>query len=92
MKAGFIGFGAMGYPMASICTRRACSPPSITAARESPALARETGCSAAGSIAELAGLCDAVVLCVTADADVLAVVDVLLEISSKVRWCLTAPP
>ena len=42
------------------------------------ALAAETGCVAAASPAELARLCEAVVLCVSADADVLAVVDALL--------------
>jgi 3-hydroxyisobutyrate dehydrogenase len=40
-------------------------------------LAAETGCVAAKSVADLAKLCDAVVLCVSADADVLEVVDAL---------------
>jgi 3-hydroxyisobutyrate dehydrogenase len=42
------------------------------------ALAAETGCVAFASPAELAKACDAVVVCVSADADVLAVVDALL--------------
>lgn len=42
------------------------------------ALAAETGCVAATSPAELAAAVDAVVVCVSADADVLAVVDALL--------------
>jgi 3-hydroxyisobutyrate dehydrogenase len=42
------------------------------------ALAAETGCQAAASPAELAAGCDALVLCVSADRDVLAVVDALL--------------
>jgi 3-hydroxyisobutyrate dehydrogenase len=41
------------------------------------ALAAELGCTAVASPAELARLCDAVVLCVSADADVLAMVDAL---------------
>ena len=41
------------------------------------ALAAELGCMAAGSAAELGGLCDAVVLCVSADADVLQMVEAL---------------
>ena len=41
------------------------------------ALAAETGCTAADSIEALTKLCDAVVLCVSADADVLQVVDAL---------------
>ena len=44
---------------------------------KSEALARETGCVAAKDIAALAALCDAVVLCVSADADVLEVVEAL---------------
>jgi 3-hydroxyisobutyrate dehydrogenase len=41
------------------------------------ALAAELGCSAAGSVTELAKSCDAVVLCVSADVDVLQVVQTL---------------
>lgn len=56
------------------------------------ALAREAGCRAAADVTELAALCDAVVLCVTADADVLAVVDALspaLKKGSLVLDCST---
>lgn len=42
------------------------------------ALAQETNCQHAASIADLAAACDAVVICVSADADVLGVVDELL--------------
>ena len=42
------------------------------------ALAREANCQHAPSIADLAAACDAVVICVSADADVLGVVDDLL--------------
>jgi len=41
------------------------------------ALAAELACTAAASVTELAGLCDAVVLCVAADADVLEMVGAL---------------
>lgn len=44
---------------------------------KSRALAADTGCVAYATPAELARGCDAVVLCVSADADVLAVVDAL---------------
>ena len=47
-------------------------------ANKAQALAGETGCSAATSPAALARLSEAVVLCVSADADVLAVVEALL--------------
>lgn len=56
------------------------------------ALAAELGCIAAASPAELAGLCEAVVLCVSADADVLAMVDALapaLERGALVIDCST---
>jgi 3-hydroxyisobutyrate dehydrogenase len=41
-------------------------------------LAQETGCKAVESIAELPPLCNVIVLCVSADTDVLAVVDAML--------------
>jgi 3-hydroxyisobutyrate dehydrogenase len=78
MKTGFIGLGAMGLPMALNLHKA-----SLLAAvyNRSPAkaasLAAETGCVAAKSVEDLAKLCDAVVLCVSADADVLQVVDAL---------------
>jgi len=93
MKAGFIGLGAMGHAMA-----RNLHKAGLLAAvynrthAKAEALARETGCGAAASVAELAALCDAVVLCVTADADVLAVVDALgpgLKRGSLVLDCST---
>lgn len=78
MKVGFVGLGAMGAPMA----RNLHKAGLLTAVyNRSPgkaqALAAELGCSAAASVAELARLCDAVVLCVSADADVSQVVDAL---------------
>lgn len=79
MKVGFIGLGAMGMHMARSLHRAGwlagCWNRSPEKAR---ALAAETGCLAATTPAELARACDAVVLCVSADADVLAVVDALL--------------
>ncbi|HSN18660.1 MAG TPA: NAD(P)-dependent oxidoreductase [Gammaproteobacteria bacterium] len=78
MKTGFIGLGAMGMPMA-----RNLHKAGLLAAvyNRSPdkarALAAELGCIAAASVAELAKLCEAVVLCVSADADVLEMVEAL---------------
>jgi 3-hydroxyisobutyrate dehydrogenase len=78
MKTGFIGLGAMGLGMArnlhkagmlAGCWNRS--------ADKAAALAAETGTRAYASPAELAADCEAVVLCVSADADVLAVVDQL---------------
>lgn len=47
-------------------------------AAKAAALAQETACLHAATIADLAAACDAVVICVSADADVLGVVDELL--------------
>lgn len=47
-------------------------------AAKATALAQETGCKAVDKPAELAELCDVIVTCVSADADVLAVIDELL--------------
>lgn len=73
MKTGFIGLGAMGWPMAS----RLHAAGLLTGVfNRSGARAHEfeaaTGCAVASSVSELAALCDCAVLCVTADEDVLA--------------------
>ncbi|HEY1774065.1 MAG TPA: NAD(P)-dependent oxidoreductase [Gammaproteobacteria bacterium] len=78
MKVGFVGLGAMGAPMA----RNLHKAGLLTAVyNRSPdkakALAAELGCAACASVADLAKLCDAVVLCVSADADVSRVVETL---------------
>ena len=79
MKTGFIGLGAMGMHMARNLHRggllAGCWSRSADKAR---ALAGETGCLAAASPTALARLCEAVVMCVSADADVLSVVAALL--------------
>jgi 3-hydroxyisobutyrate dehydrogenase len=49
-------------------------------AEKATALAQETGCKAVGKLADLAPLCDVIVSCVSADADVLAVIDELLPV------------
>ncbi|HEY4126724.1 MAG TPA: NAD(P)-dependent oxidoreductase [Gammaproteobacteria bacterium] len=79
MKTGFVGLGAMGLSMA----RNLHKAGLLTAVYnrtpgKAQALATETSCTAAASVSELGKLCDAVVLCVSADADVLEVVDALV--------------
>lgn len=79
-KVGFIGLGAMGYPMALNLHKASL----LTAAynrtySKAEALARETGCLASKDIATLAKDCTAVVVCVSADRDVLEVVDQLAQ-------------
>ncbi|MFI4920254.1 MAG: NAD(P)-dependent oxidoreductase [Gammaproteobacteria bacterium] len=93
MKAGFIGLGAMGYAMAQNLHKAGLLAAVYNRSPgKAEALTQETGCKAATSVAELAALCDAVVLCVTADEDVLAVVDALaanLKQGSIVLDCST---
>ena len=78
MKTGFIGLGAMGAPMASnlhaggwltAVWNRSPQPASALAAR--------TGCEIASDPADLAARCELVVICVSGDADVLAVIDAM---------------
>jgi 3-hydroxyisobutyrate dehydrogenase len=76
MKTGFIGLGAMGLPMARNLHKAGLLAAVYNRTPDKAlALAAETGCRASASIADLAAACDAVVVCVSADADVLAVVD-----------------
>ncbi len=80
MKTGFIGLGAMGYPMAlNLHKAGLLAAVYNRSPGKAQSLAHETACSAAASVAELGKLCDAVVLCVSADPDVLAVVDALAD-------------
>jgi 3-hydroxyisobutyrate dehydrogenase len=79
MRAGFAGLGAMGAHMARNLARQG-----LLAAvwNRSPAkaadLAEELGVAHAAAPAQLAAMADAVLICVSADADVLEVVDALL--------------
>ncbi len=78
MKAGFIGLGAMGLPMARSLHRAGLLLGAWNrTASKAAALAAETGCRAFPSPAELAAACSAVVTCVSADDDLLAVVDAI---------------
>jgi 3-hydroxyisobutyrate dehydrogenase len=78
MQVGFVGLGAMGHPMALNLNKAGLLAAVYNRSPEkAQALAAETGCVAPKSVADLAKLCDAVVLCVSADADVLEVVDAL---------------
>jgi 3-hydroxyisobutyrate dehydrogenase len=80
MRVGFVGLGAMGMPMALNLHRAGLlagawnRTPAKTAA-----LAAETGAPAAESLAALAAACDLVVSCVSADEDLLGVVDALAQ-------------
>jgi len=76
MQTGFVGLGAMGAHMARNLHRAGL----LTGvwnrtSGKATALAQELGCHAFASLAELAGNCEAVVICVSADDDLRAVVD-----------------
>ncbi len=78
MRTGFIGLGAMGTPMARNLHRAELLGAVWNRTPEKArALAAELRCQAADSPAELAARCEAVVLCVSADRDVLDVVEAL---------------
>ncbi len=79
MRVGFIGLGAMGVSMARNLHRAGLLTGVWNRTAERAAeLAAELGVEAAASPASLAARCDTLVACVSADADVLAVVDSLL--------------
>jgi 3-hydroxyisobutyrate dehydrogenase len=78
MKAGFIGLGAMGLPMARNLARAGLLEGTWNRTSERAlSLAAETGTTAYASPAELAAACEVIVLCVSADADVLEIVATL---------------
>ena len=75
MRAGFVGLGAMGMHMARNLHRAGLLEAVWNRTREkATALAAELGCQAPETLAALASRVDAVVICVSADADVLDVV------------------
>ena len=79
MKTGFIGLGAMGAPMARNLHKAGLLHGVWNrSADKAHALAAELGCAAPATLAALASECDALVMCVAADADVLAVIDALV--------------
>jgi len=78
MKVGFIGLGAMGQHMARNLHRAGLLTGAWNRTRtRTEALAAETGCRVFGTPAELAAACDFIVTCVSADEDLLTVIDAL---------------
>lgn len=79
MNVGFIGLGAMGRHMARNLHRAGLLAGVWNrTASKATAFASETGCRAFGSTAELAANCEFIVICVSADDDLLSVVAALL--------------
>jgi len=78
MRTGFVGLGAMGMHMARNLHRAGFLAGVWNRTGEKArALAKETGCDAFESLSELATRVDSVVICVSADRDVLDVVQAL---------------
>ncbi len=78
MKTGFIGLGAMGIPMARNLAKAGLLQGVWNRSPDkAQTLAAEPGCTAYATAADLAAHCEAIVLCVAADADVRAVVDAI---------------
>ncbi|WP_445372231.1 NAD(P)-dependent oxidoreductase [Methylomonas sp. HW2-6] len=76
MKTGFIGLGAMGLGMARNLAKAGHLAAVYNRTVEKAAsLAAETGAEACGSIEQLAGNAEVIMICVSADQDVLDVVD-----------------
>lgn len=77
-KTAFIGLGAMGAPMAGHLKAKGLLHAIANRTQaKAEALAREWGVLAPATLAELAATCDVIALCVTADADVLNLVEAL---------------
>jgi 3-hydroxyisobutyrate dehydrogenase len=80
MRAGFIGLGAMGQHMARNLHKAGLLAVAWNRTREkAEKLAAETACVVAGDARDLGAQADVVVLCVSADNDVLDVVGQLEE-------------
>ncbi|HEX2493259.1 MAG TPA: NAD(P)-dependent oxidoreductase [Steroidobacter sp.] len=79
LRVGFVGLGAMGMSMArNLHKRGLLSAVWNRTSAKAEALAQETGCGAVAHPADLAQRVDVVVICVSADADVLSIIDAML--------------
>ena len=75
-RVGFAGLGAMGAPMAKNLHRAGLLHAVWNRSRDkATALAAELGCQSPASLSEFAAMLDAVVVCVSADADVRSVIE-----------------
>ncbi len=76
MRTGFVGLGGMGAPMARNLQRAGLLAGVWNRTTDkAAALAADCGCTAYPTLAALAADCEAVVICVSADLDVRAVID-----------------
>ena len=78
LRVGFVGLGAMGLGMSrNLHKQKLLSAVWNRTAAKAQEIAQETGCTAVASVADLAALSDIIVMCVSADADVLEIVDAI---------------
>ena len=78
LRVGFVGLGAMGLGMArNLHKQKLLSAVWNRTASKAQALAQETGCTAVTKVADVVALSDIIVMCVSADADVLEVIAAL---------------
>ncbi len=78
IRAGFIGLGAMGLPMAGHLARAGLLAAVWNRTRsKAEQAARELGVAAPHEVAELARDCNVIALCVPADADVLELAQII---------------
>src|SRR5580698_807699 len=93
MRVGFLGLGAMGAHMArNLHKGRLLAAVWNRTRKKATDLATELGCAAPATPAELARDTDVIVLCVSADADLRAVIDALepaLRSGQRVIDCST---
>ena len=84
MKTGFIGLGAMGAPMARNLHQAGLLHGVWNRTRaRADELADELGCLSADSITTLASECECLVLCVSADQDVIEIVERIAPAMAK---------
>ena len=78
LRVGFVGLGAMGLGMArNLHKQKLLSAVWNRTPAKAQSLAQETGCTAVAKAADIAPLSDVIVMCVSADADVLEIVDAI---------------
>ncbi|GAB4126866.1 MAG: NAD(P)-dependent oxidoreductase [Wenzhouxiangellaceae bacterium] len=81
-RVGFIGLGAMGAPMAAHLAHSQCLHQVYNRSSDKSAafVAAHSGVAAAADAAALAAACNVIMLCVSADADVAALIEQMLPV------------
>ena len=88
IKAGFVGLGAMGQPMAGHLARAGLLASVWTRTpANTRAVAAQLSLPEPASLAEVATRCNVIALCVPADADVLAAERKVAELAVQLSPC-----